>query len=209
MSIFFYQKITSVVEDIEKPASLCAVGRNVKWHSHYGKRSGSSSEIKHKITKWLSNSTSRYISKRTESRVSRRYLYPHSHSKDRGWDGWMVSLTRWTWVWANPGDGGGQGSLAGFSPWDCKVRQDWVTELNGTDIHSSITFNLQKVETTQESIEELMDDQNMVHLHNGTQGMQVGSLGQEDPPWRRAWQPTPVFLPGESHGQRSLAGYSL
>ena len=24
-------------------------------------------------------------------------------------------------------------------------------------------------------------------------------------PWRREWQPTPVFLPGESHGQRSLA----
>ena len=27
-------------------------------------------------------------------------------------------------------------------------------------------------------------------------------------PWRRAWQPTPVSLPGEFHGQRSLAGYS-
>ena len=26
--------------------------------------------------------------------------------------------------------------------------------------------------------------------------------------WRRKWQPTPVFLPGESHGQRSLADYS-
>ena len=26
--------------------------------------------------------------------------------------------------------------------------------------------------------------------------------------WRRAWQPTPLFLPGESHGQRSLVGYS-
>ena len=26
--------------------------------------------------------------------------------------------------------------------------------------------------------------------------------------WRRKWQPTPAFLPGESHGQRSLAGYS-
>ena len=25
---------------------------------------------------------------------------------------------------------------------------------------------------------------------------------------RREWQPTPVFLPGESHGQRSLVGYS-
>ena len=35
---------------------------------------------------------------------------------------------------------------------------------------------------------------------------QARSLSQEDP-WRRKWQPAPVFLPGESHGQRSLAGY--
>ena len=27
-------------------------------------------------------------------------------------------------------------------------------------------------------------------------------------PWKRKWQPNPVFLPGESHGQRSLEGYS-
>ena len=27
-------------------------------------------------------------------------------------------------------------------------------------------------------------------------------------PWRKEWQPAPVFLPGEFHGQRSLAGYS-
>ena len=26
-------------------------------------------------------------------------------------------------------------------------------------------------------------------------------------PWRRKWQPTPVFLPGESHGQKSLPSY--
>ena len=37
--------------------------------------------------------------------------------------------------------------------------------------------------------------------------MWVQSLGEEDP-WRRKWQPTPVFLPGKPHGQRSLAGYS-
>ena len=37
--------------------------------------------------------------------------------------------------------------------------------------------------------------------------MWVQSLGQEDP-WRRTWQPSPVLLPGESHGERSLAGYS-
>ena len=35
----------------------------------------------------------------------------------------------------------------------------------------------------------------------------VQSLGQEDP-LRREWLSTPVFLPGEVHEQRSLAGYS-
>ena len=27
-------------------------------------------------------------------------------------------------------------------------------------------------------------------------------------PWRKAWQPTPVFFPGKFHGQRGLVGYS-
>ena len=34
------------------------------------------------------------------------------------------------------------------------------------------------------------------------------SLTHSDYMWRRKWQPTPVFLPGESHGWRSLVGYS-
>ena len=38
--------------------------------------------------------------------------------------------------------------------------------------------------------------------------MQVLSLGRKDP-LRRKWKPTPVFLPGESHGQRSLAIQSM
>ena len=38
-----------------------------------------------------------------------------------------------------------------------------------------------------------------------TQDTQVQSLGWEDP-LGEAWQPTPVFLPEKSHGQRSLAG---
>ena len=33
-------------------------------------------------------------------------------------------------------------------------------------------------------------------------------LWVEKIPWRRKWQPTPVFLPGKYHGQRSLVGYS-
>ena len=49
------------------------------------------------------------------------------------------------------------------------------------------------------------------------QETQVWPLGQQDP-WKRTWQPTPVLLPGESHGRRSLedhgsrgrrAGHSL
>ena len=41
----------------------------------------------------------------------------------------------------------------------------------------------------------------------------AGDIGDMDPwarniPWRREWQPTPVFLPGKLHGQGSLVGYS-
>ena len=48
-------------------------------------------------------------------------------------------------------------------------------------------------------------DSKKIHLHYGRPGFDpwVGKI-----PWRRAWQPTPVFLPGESHGQRSLVDYS-
>ena len=35
----------------------------------------------------------------------------------------------------------------------------------------------------------------------------MGSIPGSGTPWSRAWQPTPVFLPGESHGQKSLGGY--
>ena len=37
---------------------------------------------------------------------------------------------------------------------------------------------------------------------------QTRVLGKERKSWRRKWQPTPVFLPGKVHGQRSLAGCS-
>ena len=40
------------------------------------------------------------------------------------------------------------------------------------------------------------------------QETQVQSLGREDPLEEIMAKPTPVFLPGELHGQRSLAGYS-
>ena len=46
-------------------------------------------------------------------------------------------------------------------------------------------------------------------LMQETQEMRVWSLGQENPLEEETWrQPTPVFFPGKSYGQRSLAGYS-
>ena len=50
---------------------------------------------------------------------------------NREWDGWMASLTRWTWVWENSRSGDGQGSLVCCSPWghkSCIQLSDW-TEL--------------------------------------------------------------------------------
>ena len=33
-------------------------------------------------------------------------------------------------------------------------------------------------------------------------------ISSQEVSWRRKWLPSPIFLPGKSHGQRSLAGYS-
>ena len=50
---------------------------------------------------------------------------------DRGWDGWMASPTRWTWVWASSGSWwwtGQPGVLQSMG--SQRVRHDWVTEQN-------------------------------------------------------------------------------
>ena len=67
---------------------------------------------------------------------------------DRGWDGWMASLTQWTWVWVNSGDGDRPGGLVCCSPWGHKESDmtEWLTwtELNWsshTDIKSKDNKN--------------------------------------------------------------------
>ena len=53
---------------------------------------------------------------------------------DRGWDGWMASLTRWTWVWVNSRVGDGQGGLACCDSWGCK-ELDTTEQLNWTNMY--------------------------------------------------------------------------
>ena len=53
---------------------------------------------------------------------------------DRGWDGWMASLTRWTWFWVNSGScwWTGRPRVLWFMG-SQRVGHDWETELNWTD----------------------------------------------------------------------------
>ena len=53
---------------------------------------------------------------------------------DRGWDGWMASPTRWTWIWVNSGSWWWTGRPGVLQFMGSKrVGHDWVTELNWTD----------------------------------------------------------------------------
>ena len=54
---------------------------------------------------------------------------------DRGWDGWMASLIRWTWIWVNSGSWwwtGRPGMLRFMG--SQRVGHDWATELNWTEL---------------------------------------------------------------------------
>ena len=54
---------------------------------------------------------------------------------DRGWDGWMASLTQWTWVWVGSGSWWWTGKPSVLqSMGSQRVGHDWETELNWTDL---------------------------------------------------------------------------
>ena len=52
---------------------------------------------------------------------------------DRGWDGWMASPTRWTWVWASSRGWWrtGKPGVLQFMGWQ-RIRHNWVTELTSS-----------------------------------------------------------------------------
>ena len=68
---------------------------------------------------------------------------------DRGWDGWMASLTRWSQsqaegtvhhqLWVNSGVGDGQGGLACCSSWGCK-ELNTTEQLNWTELKEDLAF---------------------------------------------------------------------
>ena len=59
---------------------------------------------------------------------------------DRGWDGWMASLTQWTWVWVSFGSLRWTGKPGVLQPLGLlRAGHDWVTELKCTELRDYIT----------------------------------------------------------------------
>ena len=68
------------------------------------------------------------------------------------------------------------------------------------------------MEKTRDIFKKIRDTKGIFHTKMGSikdrNGMDLTEAEDiKKIPWRREWLPTPVFLPGKSHGQRSLAGY--
>ena len=59
---------------------------------------------------------------------------------DRGWDGWMASPNRWTWVWASSGSRSWTGKPGVLQSMEMqRVGNHWVTELNWTELNPFIS----------------------------------------------------------------------
>ena len=55
---------------------------------------------------------------------------------DRGWNGWMASLTQWTWIWVDSGSWWWTGrSVERWFMGSQRVRNEWATELNWTELN--------------------------------------------------------------------------
>ena len=93
-----------------------------------------------------------------------------------------------------PGEFQEQRSLAGYSPWSHKELDTakWLTQVQGRDWGFPGGTSGKKP---------------ACQCRRQRRGRFIPWVGKI--PWRRAWQLTPVFLPGESHGPKNLAGYSL
>ena len=115
----------------------------------------------------------------------------------------MASPTRWTWVWVNSGSWWwtGRPGVLQFTG-SQRVRDDWATELNYSPI--KLIFKSKQTKKCEQGFPDSTSGKEPAcQCRRCRFEPWVGKI-----PRRRPWQPTWVFLPGESHGQRSLAGYS-
>ena len=69
-------------------------------------------------------------------------LWAGGEGDNRGWDGWMASPTRWTWVWVNSRSWWWTGRPGVLPSWGRRVGHDWATELNWTILLSQCSSSI-------------------------------------------------------------------
>ena len=141
---------------------------------------------------------------------------------DRGRDGWMVLLTWWTWIWASSGRWWRTGKPGMLQPMGLqRVRHDWVTEQQGPRYCSSIPQTWYRTLLILSIICISCFTVLVIIIRPISIGTSIQTIGLQrvGHDWgdlagpsvqnrRRQWHPTPVLLPGKSHGERSLVGCS-
>jgi len=145
------------------------------------------------MTEWLTHARARSHT-HTHKRCKLIYI-PINPDSGRDWRqeekgttedemaGWHHRLNGHEFEWSL-GVGDGQGGLACCDSWGCKELtrlSDW-TELNWSNVRASLVAQCKRI-----------------HLQCRTRALDPWV---EKIPWRRKWQPIPVFLLGKSHGQR-------
>ena len=93
---------------------------------------------------WNSNTLATWLEELTEWKRPWCWerLKVGGEGDDRKWEGWMASLTQWTWVWVSSGSWwwiGKPGMLQSMG--SQRVRHDWATELNWTDSFSMLSYS--------------------------------------------------------------------
>ena len=163
--------------------TLSTVDENANWWRHYGKQCWGFSKIRTRIAMWSSKPISGYKFKGNKISILKRYLYPHPHpcsSYRHSQFSQENSLNICFWMneYRNCGS---------CNEWN--ITQPWERRK---------FCHLQ-----QHSISVKEPACQCRRCKRCGFNPWVGKI-----PWKRAGQPTPLFLPGESHEQRSLVGYS-
>ena len=102
----------------------------------------------------------------------------------RGWDGWLASLTQWTWIWLDSSSWWWTGRSGVLWLGSQRIRHDWVTEMNWTELNVVYELASRCISGKESACQWRTCRRCSLHPW-------VGKV-----PWRRKWQPTPVFLLG-------------
>ena len=203
---------------MEKRELSYTVGGNVNWYTHYGKLNGGCSETKNRVAIWSSNPTPRHISKQNYN--LKRYRHLNIHSSTTSNSQHMEPKCPWTNEWIR------KMWYIYTVEYYSVIKKDEIMPLTATwidleiitlgEVNQKEKDKLEKAMATHSSTsawkipwtEEPGRLHSMVSLgvgHDWVTSLSFFTFMH----WRRKWQATPVFLPGQSQGRGGLVGWRL